>query len=1217
MGSIKPLPEAVRGTVRSASILFDLTRVVEELIFNSLDADASKVSVFLSVGSGYVKVVDDGSGISRDGLVLLGERYVTSKLSHLSDLDAASSSFGFRGETLASISDVASVEIVTKAYGRPNGYRKVIKGSKCLYLGIDDDREDVGTTVVVRDLFYNQPVRKKHMQSSPKKVLHSVKKCVFRIALVHPMVYFNVIDIESEDELLSVHPSSSPLPLLMSGLGIGDCACLQKLNANDGPIKLSGYISGPCDGFAFKTFQYVYINSRFVCKGPIHKFLNNLAASFESLHPEKSSNWTKNGKRSRSQVVPSYIMNISCPPSFYDLTFEPSKTYVEFKDWKPIFAFIEKAIQHLWRKNISCGQDETLKEDDNISYVAEDFSDGAFMDLKFATRKRTKNHQPSSSLDKLTIDNLFLMEHEDMPFEECNGNTTQFKDQQNDMKFVHWTDYSFQSWGDSLSKAASIVNQRSDWHLWSSDNNFVAEDYFLETGFMASRRPNCLMDNNNISSKLCNEFLKVESSVTDETARSGFPFDYRELCNGSQFRKNISTPLLQSCSSQRNWPLDRELVESEEGVESPLGSFKTKKQVCSNESFNTLEVALSDQTFDHRSKALWQDGESCSQIYPKLVRTGCVPRDFDVLRRSAKLFLSCGGDVSVEENGLVSGSVSLAENSVSGHQSFNLGTPNPFARFSYKNAVEESFRSEKRTNFGHFSDGEDEDNQFTFDLISRGSSQEKCIHDCPNTELEIDYAESSKEFGELFKEYNLNHKFSPERFNAVTEDRYQLCSDSSINECKRQRDCFHYQDCGKSFSPKERSRRSQSAPPFYIQKRRFISLHHCSQTSEESTSNEAHGPCTSLETGEKKPPQQSSSVHNLFFEPIFEKNRSNMDNKPDMVFGTIVQKCEKIEHHCLEDPEVVPVQVSTSNGNQDPEIFASKWKNGFQQNTSNRKLFDTDDEDNLLDIASGFLYLATESLIPKSISKKCLTDAKVLQQVDKKFIPIVAGGTLAIIDQHAADERIKLEELRHMVLSGEGKSVTYMDTEKELILPEMGYQLLHNYSDQIRQWGWICDFHTQDSRSFKKNLNLIHPKPAVVKLLAVPCILGVNLSDTDLLEFLHQLADTDGSSTMPPSVSRILNCKACRGAIMFGDSLLPSECSLIVEELKQTSLCFQCAHGRPTTAPIVNLEALHRQIAMMQVRDDEPRELWHGLYRQRVSLERASLRLRATDGATN
>ncbi|XP_040937554.1 DNA mismatch repair protein MLH3 isoform X3 [Gossypium hirsutum] len=1203
MGSIKPLPDAVRSTVRSATILFDLTRVVEELIFNSLDAAATKVSVFLSVGSSYVKVVDDGSGISRDGLVLLGERYVTSKLNHLSDLDAAGSSFGFRGEALASISDVALVEIVTKAYGRPNGYRKVIKGSKCLYLGIDDDRKDMGTTVVVRDLFCNQPVRKKQMQSSPKKVLQSVKKCVFRIALVHPMVYFNLIDIESEDELLSVNPSSSPLPLLMSGLGIEDCACLQKLNASDGSLKLSGYISGPCDDFTSKAFQYVYINSRLVCKGPIHKLLNNLSTSFESLHPEKANNWTKNGKRSRSQVVPSYIINISCPPSFYDLTFEPSKTYVEFKDWKPVCTLIETAVQHLWRKNISyvdgLGQAETLKEDVNILNVAEDFFDGSSVDLEFATRKRTKKYQPSSSLDKLTIDNLFHMDREDTPFEECNGNTAQFKDQQNDMKFVHWTDYSFQSLGDSLSKGGSVVNQRSDWHLWSSDNNILAEDHFLENRFIASGRPNYHVNNNNISSKLGNESLKFESCVTNETVRSVFPFDSREVCNDMQFRKNISKPFMQSCSFQRNQPLDRELVESDVGVDSPIDSLKTKRKwVCSNDGFNMMEVDFSDQTFDHLSKTAWQDG-------PKLVGTDNIPMDCDVLRgASAKLFLSCG-DVSVEENGLVSGSVMLAENFASSHQFLSLGlrsgTSNLFAQFSYKNAIEGSFRSEKRTNFGHFSDGEDKDNQFGFDLISRGSSQEKCIHDFPNTEQGIDYAESSREFSEHLQQDNLKHKFSPEQFNVVIEDGDWPCSDSSINEHKRKRDCFRYQDFGKNFSPKERSRRSQSAPPFYIRKRRFISLHHCLQTSEESTSNEVRGPYTFLETGDKKPPQHSSGLHNRCFEPNFGKNRSNMNNKPDKVHGPIVQKCDKIEQpYCREDPELVPVQgisvlspeeilvfkLFPSYGNQDPLISGTKWRK-----TRNNKLYDADNEDTLLDIASGFLNLAAESLVPKSIIKKCLTEAKVLQQVDKKFIPIVAGGKLAIIDQHAADERIQLEELRRKVLSGEGKSVAYLDTEKELILPEMGYQLLHNFSEQIRHWGWICDFHTQDSRSFKKNLNLIQRKPAVVILLA--------------------LADTDGSSTMPPSVSRILNSKACRGAIMFGDSLLPSECSLIVEELKQTSLCFQCAHGRPTTAPLVNLEALHGQIAKMQVRDDEGRELWHGLCRQGVSLERASLRLRA------
>lgn len=125
-------------------------------------------------------------------------------------------------------------------------------------------------------------------------------------------------------------------------------------------------------------------------------------------------------------------------------------------------------------------------------------------------------------------------------------------------------------------------------------------------------------------------------------------------------------------------------------------------------------------------------------------------------------------------------------------------------------------------------------------------------------------------------------------------------------------------------------------------------------------------------------------------------------------------------------------------------------------------------QDGILDISSGILHLSGDSLVPKSISKKFLENAKVLYQVDRKFIPIVAGGTLAIIDQHAADERIRLEELRQKVLSGGMKTITHLEAEQELVLPEIGYQLLHNYGEQIQKWGWICNFHSQSSKLFKR-----------------------------------------------------------------------------------------------------------------------------------------------------
>ncbi|XP_028096881.1 DNA mismatch repair protein MLH3-like isoform X4 [Camellia sinensis] len=346
---------------------------------------------------------------------------------------------------------------------------------------------------------------------------------------------------------------------------------------------------------------------------------------------------------------------------------------------------------------------------------------------------------------------------------------------------------------------------------------------------------------------------------------------------------------------------------------------------------------------------------------------------------------------------------------------------------------------------------------------------------------------------------------------------------------------------------------------------------------------------TSQETSGLKHPQQSSGECQLYSEPNSVEDPL-IYTRPDKKKAHDMKDIKKCDTQKSEDLNIYSkdlVEDCTLNESHDPLDSGLKWQKSCLRTARGDKLHNLQNESNILDVSSGILHLAGDSLVPESINKNCLEDAKVLQQVDKKFIPIVGGGVLAIIDQHAADERIRLEELRQKVL------------------PEIGYQLLHNYADQIQNWGWLCNIRSLGSR----NLNLLHRQPTVVTLNAVPCIVGVNLTDVDLLEFLQQLADTDGSSTIPPSVHRVLNSKACRGAIMFGDTLLPSECSLIVEELKQTSLCFQCAHGRPTTVPLVNLEALHRQIAKLGLWNGGSNELWHGLHQHEPSLERAAQRL--------
>ncbi|XP_031382193.1 DNA mismatch repair protein MLH3 isoform X4 [Punica granatum] len=1018
MTTIKPLPQSLSSLVRSGIVLFDLTRVVEELVFNSLDASAKKVSVFVGVGNFSLKVVDNGSGVTRDDLVLLGGRYATSKCWPSDDTGTTFGSFGSRGEALASISDVSLIEMITKTHGSPNGYRKILKGCKCLHLGIDDDIQDVGTTVIVRDLFYNQPIRRKYIQSSPRKVLDSIKKCILRIALVNTEISFKVVDIESGNELLCTEPSSSPLSLLQRTFGIDICNALRELKASEGVLNLTGHISGPGDDFSFKAFQYVYINSQFICKGPIHKAVNQLAAKFEF-----SNSWDTfglpNGKRNRPRACPAYLLRLSCPRSLYDLSFEPSKTCVEFKDWNPILAFVENAVQQFWKEREPEGR------------YSHTFSEASGQNLENCVSGREGR--------------------------TMHGN---FESVKKKFRF----------------KEGNVLGEER------------RRDSYL--------RVNCL------SSAWKEKSHDINSIISNEPGHRSLSFDSPEDFVMGRERKK---PFLQSCSSQVNLPLNGLHFPSDKGFQTD--DFKRKqKQVNPRDD----DIHL-PRLFPMMS---WHEEERDSL----LIDNDTSYRYTRPLMEEDSFSWSC--DLTEVQNASSSGC------SLNSNWSSVISDPLPKdtwdGLFHVDGTAPKSSLSSKRTSYEH-------------------------PPDKMGCKFWVREETSDISRGEVFEQNHAQGK---------------------------------------------RSRRSYSAPPFHRQKRWFDSLSHLRLVDRMKPDTETCLDAFScpgagkLEGGTihcSAAKQQSSAVSfsdRQEIQKYFEVDPGGTENDKDSILGEI--------------------QESRDSG--------VKWRETCLQTRS--KPLEGHDESNILDISSGFLHLAGDSLVPKSISKDCLFNAKVLQQVDKKFIPVVGGGALVVIDQHAADERIRLEDLRQKVLSGEVKTISYLDSEKELLLPEIGYQLLRDYGEQIKEWGWICNIHSQCSGSFTKNLNLINRQRTAITLLAVPCILGVNLTDVDLLEFLQQLVDTDGASTMPPAVVRVLNLKACRGAIMFGDSLLPSECSLIVEELKQTSLCFQCAHGRPTTVPLVNLDALHKQIPKLCGVNAPSNEPWHGLRRHGLSLQRSARRLR-------
>ncbi|KAF5453802.1 hypothetical protein F2P56_023521 [Juglans regia] len=1036
MRSINPLPGAVRSSMRSGVILFDLPRVVEELVFNSLDAGATKVSVYVGIGTCSVKVVDDGSGIPRDGLVLLGERYGN------------------------------------------------------------------------------------------------------------------------------------------------------------------------------QAFQYVYINSRFICKGPIHKLLNQLAIQFDCLDPWKIN--SQNQKRSRSQAYPAYILNLSCPRSLYDLTFEPSKAKVEFKDWTPILTFTEKVIQRFWNDNLTLGID--LSETSEIE----------------KKKCRVKNHKasldiyssPSEMLKE--FDHLTEIEHDRIPYANLHKNSAEFREQQNEMGFVCQNDYAFQSWDGLEAKCIPSATCKYENHLLTSDNNFLS----IEGNCLKNRSNDDV--GNSLSSAWGVEFLKVDPVVSNELAGIALSCDL--------VGRDIEKPFLQVCSSQRRLPLERALFANDDGYEFQRDGFRTNwKQRSAYGGDDVLEFEGTKQSFDLLPRTQWQEDASYSQSFTREIKKVDVPADFDFPSRAFGKSIPSYAEHFIEEDVLeYDSAVKHLGKLASSHSdrcplasdSLFLANPWGFKHLRDGNALRESPHSGESTGYGHLVSKGKSDCKSSFDIMPKGSRQEYCTSTCLYNKVDFDdYACFSRNSCKFFPRVNQEYKFSLEHANILPDDTGWLNLESEAKDYTRvdkyesQRDTMGYQDSEQDRVPKKRSRRSLSAPPFYRGKRRFFSLN-CPSIMKAGKPGAKifHNALPYPEDDLLKHAKQPSGAHHLYFKP---SSVEHLLSDNSLAFRLDVEKMTSISANLKENEEGDTVEQSCYFGSQDMapgNVFFSKktqdsmnswskWRSFSSQITNKNKSCDTNNESHILDISSGFLHLAGDSLVPESINKNSLGNAKVLQQVDKKFIPVVAGGTLAVIDQHAADERIRLEELRKKVFSGEAKTINYLNIEQELILPEIAYQLLQNYAEQITDWGWICNIHGQDSRSFKRNLNLLHRRPILVTLLAVPNILGVNLSDVDLLEFLQQLADTDGSSTMPPSVLRVLNMKACRGAIMFGDSLLPSECSLIVEELTQTSLCFQCAHGRPTTIPIVNLEALHKQIAKLESLGDNPNKLWHGLHRQELSIDRAAQRL--------
>lgn len=328
MAKIKILPENLSNMIAAGEVVERPVSIVKELVENSIDAGSDRIDVQVKDGGKrYIRVADNGFGMSRDDALLSLERHATSKIETPSDLFGITT-MGFRGEALASIASVSRLTIKTKEKGKLEGTEVFTEGGIIKNVGAAGI--PAGTIVEVRDLFYNTPARKKFLKTTNTEIGH-ISDYVMRTALAYPCIAFSLRHDKST--LCDIAACSEPgerVRMLLSG---GDAGKLIEIFEEQRDLKLSGYISPPSIQRSTASGIYIYVNGRFVRDKVIrHALLQGYG------------NFIMKGK------YPLVMLFVEIDPSEVDVNVHPAKSEVRFRDARKIHDLVSASIERSLRK---------------------------------------------------------------------------------------------------------------------------------------------------------------------------------------------------------------------------------------------------------------------------------------------------------------------------------------------------------------------------------------------------------------------------------------------------------------------------------------------------------------------------------------------------------------------------------------------------------------------------------------------------------------------------------------------------------------------------------------------------------------------------------------------------------------------------------------------------------------------------------------------------
>lgn len=376
---IKVLDQNTINKIAAGEVIEKPSSVIKELVENSIDSGATAVTVEVKGGGlSFLRVTDNGAGIKKDEVKLAFLRHATSKLVTVEDL-LSISSLGFRGEALASIAAVAQVEMITKTADDVTGLRYQIHGGK--EISSEEIGAPGGTTIIVRNLFYNTPARKKFMKTDATETSY-IYDLMCRICMSHPEISFKFIANGTDKLFTSGNGKLRDIIYHIYGRDI--TSNLLEINAENDYMKISGYIARPCISRGNRSFEGYYVNHRYIKGAVLTKAIEDAFRTFVMIHK-----------------FPFTEINFQVRPDLLDVNVHPTKMELKFANSQDIYSFTYNAIREtlLFKElipDVAPGKDpkpETFKQRD-VGNAPEAFENKRREEIVRAEERTVPQSQP-------------------------------------------------------------------------------------------------------------------------------------------------------------------------------------------------------------------------------------------------------------------------------------------------------------------------------------------------------------------------------------------------------------------------------------------------------------------------------------------------------------------------------------------------------------------------------------------------------------------------------------------------------------------------------------------------------------------------------------------------------------------------------------------------------------------------------------------------------